>query len=121
MIAGIGTDIVSVARLAGKLDRIAERCFTELELQRASGSVHRAEHLAGRWAAKEALAKALGCGFGEHCSWLEIEILNNAAGQPVMTLRGRALQRLEALGGKKIHLSISHEKEYASAFVILEG
>ena len=121
MIVGIGTDIVSIARLEKAFGRIAERCFTQLELENSAASAHRMEHLAGRWAAKEALAKALGCGFGESCSWQDIEITNLASGQPVMHLSNRTLKSFEALGGKTIHLSISHEKEYASAFVILES
>ena len=121
MITGIGTDIVSIERLSRALEHVAVRCFTPAELAYAEKSRRRLEHLAGRWAAKEALAKALGCGFGEKCSWQDIEILNDDAGRPVMTLTGCALQTCHALGGVRWHLSISHEKEYATAFVIIEG
>jgi holo-[acyl-carrier protein] synthase len=121
MIIGIGVDIVSVQRLTISLDKIAARVFTPEELAAAADSAHRMEHLAGRWAAKEALAKALGCGFGEKCSWQDINISNDPSGKPQMFLTGRTLQSFKNMAGKSIHLSISHEKEYATAFVILEG
>ena len=121
MILGIGTDIVQVSRLEKSLDKIGSRAFTACELDYAQKSTHCCEHLAGRWAAKEALAKALGCGFGERCSWLDIEVINTASGQPEIHLSGRTLQTFLLMGGQKIHLSISHEKEYATAFVIVEG
>ena len=122
MIVGIGTDIVDISRLENALARIGDRVFTAGELAAADAFVRsRSEHLAGRWAAKEALAKALGTGFGESCSFLDIEINNNEAGTPVMSLSGVTRQTFEKIGGKKLHLSISHEKSYATAFVIIEG
>lgn len=121
MIVGIGTDIVEIDRLSSALGRLSERVFTAAELNRAATTVHRLEYLAGRWAAKEALAKALGCGFGSKCSWLDIEITNDPAGKPQMILSGVTRATFEALGGRKVHLSISHEKNYATAMVVLEG
>ena len=120
MIIGTGTDIVEISRLAEALEKIAARVFTAAELSRAESSAHRLEHLAGRWAAKEAFAKALGCGFGEKCSWLDIEITNEPNGKPTLNLSGVTSKTLEAVGGKRVHLSISHEKSYATAFVIIE-
>ena len=69
----------------------------------------------------KAFAKALGSGFGSECGWGDLEILNNESGKPEMRLSGAALQTFEKMGGKLIHLSISHEKNYATAFVIIEG
>ncbi len=120
MIVGIGTDIVQIARLAQSLEKIGTRAFTPKELAYAESFRDSAAHLAGRWAAKEALAKALGCGFGGKCAWQDIEIVNDDSGKPVMSLTGTACETFAALGGKNIHLSISHEKDYATAFVILE-
>lgn len=120
MIVGIGTDIVQIGRLADSLEKIGSRAFTPNELAYAESFRDSAAHLAGRWAAKEALAKALGCGFGGKCAWQDIEIVNDEAGKPVMSLSGTARETFCSLGGKKIHLSISHEKDYATAFVILE-
>ena len=121
MIIGTGTDIVEISRLAESLEKIAVRVFTTAELSYAASSAHRLEHLAGRWAAKEAFAKALGCGFGEKCSWLDLEITNAPTGQPMLNLSGAARRTFEEVGGRKVHLSISHEKSYATAFVIIEG
>lgn len=121
MIVGIGTDIVEIARLAKSLENIKEHCFTALEIAYAEKFRDSVPHFAGRWAAKEAFAKALGTGFGESCAWLELEIANDCKGKPEIGISGTALQTFTALGGKTVHLSISHEKNYATAFVIIEG
>ena len=121
MIIGIGTDIVEIARLAKSLESVKTHCFSTPEIAYCEKFRDPLVHYAGRWAAKEALAKALGCGFGAGCSWEDLEISNNECGRPVMHLSGNALQTFEQLGGKTIHLSISHEKNYAMAFVTLEG
>ncbi|MBE6367345.1 MAG: holo-[acyl-carrier-protein] synthase [Lentisphaerae bacterium] len=120
MIIGIGTDIVQTARLHSSLEKVRNRCFTAAEIAYAEAFKDSIGHYAGRWAAKEALAKALGCGFGQSCEWQDIEILNNDNGKPEMRLSGKAADTFNSLHGKTIHLSISHEKDYATAFVILE-
>lgn len=120
MIVGIGTDIVQIERLASALEKVGDRAFTASELAYAGKFRDKNAHLAGRWAAKEALAKALGCGFGAQCSWQEIEVVNDENGKPVIYLSGVTAQTLSAMGGAKVHLSISHEKDYATAFVVLE-
>ncbi len=124
MIIGLGTDIVELTRLDKALRRqsFAEHVYTVAELAAAEthGSA-RSTFLSGRWAAKEALSKALGCGIGAKCSFLDIEILNNSAGAPVATLCGTALETMRELGAKRILLSISHEQSYAVSTVILEG
>ena len=121
MIIGIGTDIVEIARLAKSLEKIKAHCFTVSEIAYAEKFRDHVPHFAGRWAAKEAFAKAIGTGFGESCEWLDLEIINDSKGKPEMRISGIALQTFTALGGKTVHLSISHEKNYASAFVIIEG
>ena len=121
MIIGIGTDIVEIERLAQSLERVKAHCFTPAETAYCDKFRDLAVHYAGRWAAKEAFAKALGTGFGGGCAWIDLEIINNEAGKPEMRLSGAALQTFEKMGGKTIHLSISHEKNYATAFVIIEG
>lgn len=128
MITGIGNDIVSVKRvekiLNEKKELFLSRFFSPEEKEFFRDKPVTAEFLAGRWAAKEACAKALGCGFGKDCALQDItilrEITDNASGKPILTLSGAGKLRSEALGVKKIHLSISHEKEYATAIVILE-
>ena len=119
MIAGLGTDIVETARLAAALERngkhFLDRVFTAAE-QRESGN--RTSYFAGRWAAKEAAAKALGCGMGEKCAFTDIEILDDEQGAPHLACTAPAAREK---GGKLRYLvSISHEKEYATATVIVE-
>ena len=88
MILGIGTDIVEISRLENASGALLERAFTPDELAYAKKFRNFAEHLAGRWAAKEALSKALGCGMGELCQWQDIAVSNDQHGKPVMILSG---------------------------------
>ena len=125
MIKGLGIDIVEISRLEQVLERHPERflekTFTESErrLGEAKGP-NRLAFYAGRWAAKEALAKALGTGFGEKCSWLDIQILNDPAGKPELSLLASTRKFQDELLVSDIHLSISHERHYACAVVILQ-
>lgn len=125
MILGLGTDIVEIRRLAQSLGRSGDaflaKVYADEELSHApEREPRRTEYLAGRWAVKEAFAKALGTGITEHCRLNEICTIDEANGRPVITLRGSAAQSANALGVKNIHVSIAHEKEYAVATVILE-
>ena len=122
MILGVGCDLVRIARIekAMKNPRFAERILTEKERALFFDSPKPGEFAAGRWAAKEAVAKALGGGLSL-CPPDETEILPDALGRPCAALSGSALERMEALGGKRIALSISHDGEYALAFAVLEG
>jgi len=123
MIVGIGTDIVQIDRIEETLARLGES-FVErilspaerLEFQ-ASAKPHRL--LAKRFAAKEAVGKALGTGIGQGVSWQHIEITHNDIGAPSLILSERARERFEALGGSSHHISISDEEAYAVAFVVL--
>ncbi len=121
MIAGIGVDIVEIERIAEAIDRFGEgflrHLYDEAELPLYAGC--RAEFHAGRFAAKEALAKALGSGFGEKCYWHEIHIGNDALGKPEIRLSGVTQSTFAAIADQ-IHLSISHEKNNAVAMVVLE-
>lgn len=124
MIIGIGTDIVEVVRMEKMLDEhgdsFIEKIFTDHEKNESGKRKDQAQYFAGRWAAKEALSKALGCGFGVHCGWKDITILNADNGKPELTLTGTALRTSQELGVNSIHLSISHEKHYACASVVIE-
>lgn len=126
MIIGIGIDIVEIPRVEAILKKyqthlpdsiLVGREFDLLETKKTQ----KAAFLAGRWAAKEAFSKAIGFGMREECSFLEIEIVNNEWGAPVMALQGQTAISAKKAGIKKIHLSISHEKNYAAANVLLEG
>ncbi len=125
MIVGIGTDLISVERLRRAMERgggaFCRHVFTDVEQASAAKLQDAGTHWAGRWAAKEALSKALGTGVGEHCSWLEMEVVNDALGKPEMRLTGKTRETFERIGGERILLSISHEQKYACAFVVIEG
>lgn len=125
MIIGIGTDIMEIARMQESLQQRGEawarRLLTELELAEYEKRGNKPAYLAKRFAAKEAAAKALGTGFADGITWKQMHVLNDAKGAPVMTFTDKALERAQALGVTHIHLSISDEKHYAVAFVILES
>jgi holo-[acyl-carrier protein] synthase len=126
MIIGTGTDIVEVARVSQALARhsgaFEAKVFTVAERLVAEGLRKSADqYFAGRWAAKEAIVKALGTGFGPECGWQDIEILNDDRGKPIVTLSGDGATHADTLGIRSWHLSISHEKHYACAMAIAEG
>lgn len=116
---GVGNDIIEIDRIRDSLskygEKILDRLLTPREKQYCQSMRDPAVRLAGRFAAKEAVAKALGCGFGRLLQWHDVEIINNAAGQPEVTLAPAASVRL---GSPRIILSISHCKLYASAVAI---
>ncbi len=101
-------------------DRFLGRIFTPRE--RSWLLKHRLspQRVAALFAAKEACTKALGTGL-KGVSWREMEILHENSGKPYLNLYGGALRRFQTLGGKSLHLSLSHERHYAVAIVILEG
>ena len=121
MIIGLGTDIVEIERVAAVLSRhgehFSERVFTPGESAQAHDRI---SYFAGRWAAKEAAAKALGCGIGEMCALTDIEVIDDEAGAPRLSCTAPALKRFSGTG-LRWHVSISHEKAYAVATVILEN
>jgi holo-[acyl-carrier protein] synthase len=124
MILGTGIDIVEVERLAKVLERrdtFIDRVFTPNEQAIASEIRDSSPFYAGRWAAKEAISKALGVGIGEHCGWQDMDIGRGARGEPVLALSGTAANTAEALGIARIHISISHELNYACASAIAES
>ena len=124
MIIGIGTDIVEVSRIEKLLEKnndFKNRCFTAAEQALADSRKDSATCYAGRWAAKEACAKALGCGIGADCALADVEILPNDSNAPQLFLHAAAWKRAALLGVKNHHVTISHEKNYAVATVILEN
>jgi holo-[acyl-carrier protein] synthase len=111
----LGIDIVRVSRIADSLARFGDRFVGRVLTQREAAYVRgRAETMAGRWAAKEAVSKVLGLGV-RGIGWRDIEIERLPTGQPAVKLHGRAARRAEQLGMGRIALSISHESEYAVA------
>jgi holo-[acyl-carrier protein] synthase len=122
VIVGIGTDIVEVGRFERLSPGVFERIFTasEQEYCRSRGK-GAAASFAARFAAKEAVSKALGTGISGGIRFHDIEVGSGQNGAPVCLLHGKAQERLLALGGMRVHLSLSHEKGQALAFAILEA
>ncbi|MDR1777183.1 MAG: holo-ACP synthase [Desulfovibrio sp.] len=123
MIAGIGADIVEIRRVGRSCERFGQRflkkIFTTAELDALAGC--RVSTLAGRFAAKEAAVKALGTGFAKGIGPLQIEIFSDSLGAPMLSFSGRAAERLRSIGVIRSLLSISHDRDTAVAFVVLEG
>ena len=116
-----GVDLIEIARIETVLARQGkawlERIFTPAELDYCG---KRAESLAGRWAAKEAVAKALGCGIGD-VAWKEIEILGDEQHAPLLNLYGAAERKANELGFTTWSVSISHSQSHSVAFVVAIG
>jgi holo-[acyl-carrier protein] synthase len=121
-IIGHGIDLVSVARIESMLrdhgDRFLERCFTPGERAAARDRRRAAEHLAARFAAKEAFLKALGTGLTGGISWTEIEVVTLPTGQPTLSLTGQAAHLARERGISETFLSLSHTDSTAIASVI---
>ena len=115
-IRGLGVDIVEIERirdLITRAPRAAQRLFTQRELDYCMQRASCYSHLAGRFAAKEAVAKAL----GSSLSWQDVEVINDDSGKPTALLRGPA----DELARKAVtHISISHSRDYAAAVAVVE-
>ncbi|MBI5274296.1 MAG: holo-ACP synthase [Chlamydiales bacterium] len=113
-IVGIGTDIIEIERIHASIkehgDKFLSRLFTPKEIAYCRQHKNPEKHFAGRFAAKESIAKAIGSGFGKHLSWKDIEILPNEEGQPIARL-----------SNYHIMLSISHCNSYAVAVAIVSA
>jgi holo-[acyl-carrier protein] synthase len=118
MILRTGNDLMEIDRI-GKWFRHGKTTRTGLHICRAECG-KRAESLAGRFAAKEAVAKALGCGIGE-VTWKEIEILGDEQHAPVLHLHGNAAQKADELGLTNWSVSLSHSQSHAVAVVVMVG
>ncbi|MEF1290139.1 holo-ACP synthase [Vibrio sp. M260118] len=124
-IVGLGTDIAEIERVEKALDRsgepFAKRILTEAELETFSAIKQQGRFLAKRFAAKEAASKALGTGIALGVTFHDFEITNDQLGKPVLSLSGKALEMSKQKQVEHIHLSISDERHYAVATVILES
>ena len=123
MIFGIGTDIVAVSRLRDMWQRHGEHALARLlaadEYSDFAAAADKGRFLAKRFAAKEAIAKALGTGIAEGVNLNDIEIANDERGKPYVRLHGGAAARMQAMGANHCHLSISDERDHALAFAVL--
>ncbi len=125
MIVGIGIDLVHIQRLRSALERHGERLrrrlFTAGELADCESQRDPAECLAARFAAKEAALKALGTGKIAGFRWTDLEVRRSGSGRPRMALSGRARERGEEIGVRRLWVSLSHDGGQAVALVVLEG
>ena len=125
MIVGLGTDIVEIARIRHlwqrQGERFAQRLLTVVELQALQESPQPERFLAKRWAAKEALAKALGTGIAQGVTFQQMQVDHYDSGQPYWTCQGEVATLMRKRGVKHTHLTISDEQHYAVATVILES
>ncbi|OGV64533.1 MAG: holo-[acyl-carrier-protein] synthase [Lentisphaerae bacterium RIFOXYB12_FULL_65_16] len=124
MIIGIGVDVLEVERMQRTIDRYGDQflghVFTDEERREAPTGAGKAAYYAGRWAAKEAIAKALGTGIGRRCGWTDIRVLRGPDGQPQVTLHGVGAATASTLKVSRIHISISHERKLACASAVAE-
>jgi len=125
MVVGVGVDLVVIARIQRAMERWHERflrrVFTADELEYAFRRRAPAEHLAARFAAKEATLKALGTGLTMGVRWREMEVRRPGGGRPTLSLSGRTAALAAARGIRRFHVSLTHDGDYAMAQVLAEG
>jgi holo-[acyl-carrier protein] synthase len=122
MIVSVGTDLVDLDRLRRAVDRsagrILDRLLTETERAYCQRSRDPLPSIAARFAAKEAIMKCLGTGWGHGVGWRDIEVINSERGEPSARLSGGAAARAHELGIATIHLSLSHTHQHALAMAV---
>lgn len=123
MIIGVGIDVVEIERITRALQgtqAMEEKVFTAEEIQYCRQRKNCFQHFGGRFAAKEALLKALGTGWSQGIRWKDVEVISGEQGQPGLALHRRAREIFEQSGAQQAWLSITHSSEYAVAVVVLE-
>jgi holo-[acyl-carrier protein] synthase len=124
-ILGHGIDLTEVDRIDEMLaehgDRFVQRCFTPREIADAGDGPRRVEHLAARFAAKEAALKALGTGWAQGVGWTDVAVHRAESGKPELVVTGKAAALAAERGIARWHVSLSHTKDHAVASVIAEG
>ena len=119
---GIGVDILEIERMQHSIDRLGsnfiERIFTPEEIRYCRSKHNAGQHFAARFAAKEAVVKALATGWRGDFAWRDVEVMNDTLGQPHITLYGRLKEKL---AGASIFVSLSHSRSHVVAMVIIEG
>lgn len=125
MILGVGTDIVSIERVAGAMDRWGERfvnrILTPEERERYGRTREKASHLAKRFAAKEAFSKAIGTGIRAPFRWHAVSVGRDGRGKPGLVPSADMARHLAGIGVTAAHLSLTDDAGIAMAFVVLEG
>ncbi len=124
-IIGIGSDITECLRIARMIERYGEsfltRIYTAREIRYCQSRAQSTGHFTGRWAAKEAILRALGTGWQPGISWHDIEVLGKPGGKPVVSMRGGARELVERLGVADLLVSISHCHTHATAYALALG
>ena len=122
---GIGTDIVECLRIAQMIERHGElflsRVYTPLEIEYCSARKAATQHYAGRFAAKEAVLKALGTGWTRGIQWQDIEVRNDLGGKPRIEITGGAKLVCQRQGIREVMISISHCRSHATAYALAVG
>ncbi len=125
MILGTGIDIIEVARIASSHEKFGERFVQRIlrpaEIAYCLSHKRPAPFLAARFAAKEAISKAFGTGIGAQLGWQDMEVGRKESGEPFVILHENGLKLLAERGARKVHLSLSHTEQHASAVAILES
>ena len=123
-VRGIGIDVVQVDRIKGSLERFGARfearVFTDAELEYSRRHKDPLPHLAARFAAKEALFKAIGTGLSGGVGWKDAEVIQPGGRQPQIALHGKAAEVFAALGATRTHLTLAHDAGVAVACVVIE-
>lgn len=124
-VIGIGTDIVETLRIAQMIERHGElfltRVYTPYEISYCAARKAATQHYAGRWAAKEAVLKAIGTGWARGITWTDVEVRNEVGGAPRIVLSGGALEACQRQGIREVQISISHCRTHATAFAVALG
>ncbi|HEY1065278.1 MAG TPA: holo-ACP synthase [Pirellulales bacterium] len=124
-VVGIGTDIVECLRIAQMIERHGDlfisRVYTPGEINYCHCRKASTQHFAGRWAAKEAVLKALGTGWRRGISWRDVEVRNLPDGKPTIAMHAGAREAMEKQGISEILISISHCRSHATAYAIALG
>lgn len=124
-VIGIGTDIVDCQRIARMIekheDSFITKVYTPWEIEYCGTRKAATQHYAGRWAAKEAILKAMGTGWAKGIQWTDLEIRNAMGGAPSVALGGAAADICESMGISEIKISISHSELFATAFAVAVG
>ena len=124
MILGTGIDLVEVPRIRSSLEKFGERFLKRIlcpnEIAYCLSHKEPAPFVAGRFAAKEAISKAFGTGIGSQLGWLDMEVCHKESGEPFVVFHGGGQKLLAERGGRRVHLSLSHTANHATAIAVLE-
>jgi len=125
MIIAIGVDLVEISRIeevfTRRGERFRRRVFTEGEISYCERRASKLSSYAARFAAKEAVMKALGTGWSDGIGWKDIEVVSGPNGGPIIQLHGNALERMREIGATRALVSLTHSGELAIAQVVLES